>query len=159
MTKSAAAADGEPYPAVPAGGVRMDPKPDGARIDSRNGGNRMKIAVTSRGTGLDSPVDPRFGRAAHILIVDAESLAFEAMDNALNAQSLKGAGIQAARAVCDKGASVLLTGHCGPNAFKALQAAGIRVANDAAGSVREAVRAFLEGKLPLAESADVEGHW
>ena len=33
----------------------------------------MKIAVTSTGTELDSPVDPRFGRAAFILIVDSDT--------------------------------------------------------------------------------------
>ena len=30
----------------------------------------MKLAITSKGTDLDSEVDPRFGRAAYILIVD-----------------------------------------------------------------------------------------
>ena len=30
----------------------------------------MKLAITSQGQGLDSQVDPRFGRAAYILIVD-----------------------------------------------------------------------------------------
>ncbi|PIE68380.1 MAG: dinitrogenase iron-molybdenum cofactor biosynthesis protein, partial [Deltaproteobacteria bacterium] len=29
----------------------------------------MKIAVTSSGQELSSPVDPRFGRAAYIIIV------------------------------------------------------------------------------------------
>ncbi|MDH3567576.1 MAG: dinitrogenase iron-molybdenum cofactor biosynthesis protein, partial [Desulfobacteraceae bacterium] len=33
----------------------------------------MKIAVTSRGKDLDSPVDPRFGRAAYILVVDTKT--------------------------------------------------------------------------------------
>ncbi|RLB13677.1 MAG: dinitrogenase iron-molybdenum cofactor biosynthesis protein, partial [Deltaproteobacteria bacterium] len=59
----------------------------------------------------------------------------------------------------EHGAEVLLTGHCGPNAFKALQAANIRVANNASGTVRDAVKAYLDGKLSLAEGSDVEGHW
>ena len=42
----------------------------------------MKIAVTSTGQDLDSPVDPRFGRAAYILIVDADILDVEVLDNA-----------------------------------------------------------------------------
>ncbi|MDH3882088.1 MAG: dinitrogenase iron-molybdenum cofactor biosynthesis protein, partial [Desulfobacteraceae bacterium] len=41
----------------------------------------MKIAVTSQGTNLDSQVDPRFGRAAYILIVDTETFDFEVLDN------------------------------------------------------------------------------
>lgn len=119
----------------------------------------MKIAVTSNGTDLDSQVDPRFGRAAYILIVDSETFDFEVLDNKENVNALKGAGIQAAVSVSNKGANILLTGFCGPNAFKALKAAGIGVANDAGGSVREAVQAYLGGKLPLSDGANVEGHW
>jgi predicted Fe-Mo cluster-binding NifX family protein len=119
----------------------------------------MKIAVTSTGTELDSPVDPRFGRAPYILIVDSETFDFEVLDNTENVNALKGAGIQAARMVNDKGAETLLTGHCGPNAFKALKAAKIGVANDARGSVREAVKAYMDGKLLLSDKANVEGQW
>ena len=119
----------------------------------------MKIAVTSKTTNLDSEVDPRFGRAAYILIVDSETLEFEALDNKENVNALKGAGIQAARMVSDKGADVLLTGFCGPNAFKAMKAANIGVANNASGSVRDAVKAYLKGELPLSDEPNVEGHW
>ena len=41
----------------------------------------MKIAVTSKGKDLDSQIDPRFGRAAYIIIVDTLSLEFEVLDN------------------------------------------------------------------------------
>ena len=119
----------------------------------------MKIAVTSTGTDFDSQVDPRFGRAAYILVVDSETFDFEVLDNKENVNALKGAGIQAARTVNDKGAEVLLTGFCGPNAFKALKAAKIGVANDAGGSVRDAIKAYLDGKLPLSDKANVEGQW
>jgi predicted Fe-Mo cluster-binding NifX family protein len=119
----------------------------------------MKIAVTSTGIDLDAEVDPRFGRATYITIVDAETFEFEALDNKENANALKGAGIQAAKMVSDKGAEVLLTGFCGPNAFRAMEAAGIKVANNAQGTVREAVQAYLDGKLPLADAANVEAQW
>jgi predicted Fe-Mo cluster-binding NifX family protein len=119
----------------------------------------MKIAVTSVGTDLDSEVDPRFGRAAYIIIVDSDTFAFEVVDNQENVRALKGAGIQAAKAVSEKGAEVLLTGFCGPNAFKALNAAKIGVANNASGSVREAVQAYVDGKLPLSDEANVEAQW
>jgi predicted Fe-Mo cluster-binding NifX family protein len=119
----------------------------------------MKIAVTSTGPDIDSEVDPRFGRATYIIIVDSETFKFEALDNKENVNALKGAGIQAASTVSKKGAEVLLTGFCGPNAFKAMNAARIKVANDAKGTVREAVQAYLVGKLPLADDANVEGQW
>jgi len=119
----------------------------------------MKIAVTSQGTDLDSQVDPRFGRAAYILIVNAETFEFEVLDNKENANALKGAGIQAASMVSDKSAEVLLTGYCGPKAFMTLEAAKIRVANDIEGTVEDAVKAFNEGKVSFAEKANVDGHW
>lgn len=119
----------------------------------------MKIAITSKGTDLDSEVDPRFGRAAYILIVDTFSLGVEVMDNSENVNAFKGSGIQAAAMVSDNGAEVLLTGFCGPNAFKTLNAAGVKVANDATGTVREAVNAFNEGKISFTDTANVEGHW
>ena len=119
----------------------------------------MKIAITSKGHQLDSEVDPRFGRAAYIMIVDTETLEFEAVNNASNVNALKGAGIQAAVTVSDKGAEVLLTGHCGPNAFRTLQAAKVKVANDVSGTIREAVNAFKDGKVRFADKANVEGHW
>ena len=119
----------------------------------------MNIAVTSQGKDLDSQVDLRFGRAAYILIVDSETWNFEILDNKENINALKGAGIQAASNISHKGAEVLLTGFCGPNAFKTLKAAKIGVANNASGTVREAVEAYLSGKLLLSEGANVEGHW
>ena len=119
----------------------------------------MKIAVTSKGTNLDSQVDPRFGRAAYIFIIDSETFDFEVLDNKENVNALKGAGIQAAKMVSEKQAEVLLTGFCGPNAFKVMKAAKIGVANNAEGSVRDAVKAYLDGKLPLSDEANVEGQW
>lgn len=119
----------------------------------------MKIAVTSQGKELDSQVDPRFGRAAYILVVDSENYEFQVLDNNENINAMKGAGIQAASNLVNSGAKVLLTGHCGPNAFKALQAGKVAVANEATGTVREAVKAYLDGKLPHADGANVEGHW
>ena len=53
----------------------------------------------------------------------------------------------------------MLTGFCGPNAFETLTAAKIVVVNDASGTVREAVKSYPGGKLPLADKANVEGHW
>lgn len=119
----------------------------------------MKIAITSKGRDINSDVDPRFGRAAYILVVDTGTLECEVIDNAQNVNAFKGAGIQAAASVSEKKAEVLLTGFCGPNAFKTLNAAGIKVANDAYGSVKDTVQAFKDGKFKYADDANVDGHW
>ncbi len=119
----------------------------------------MKIAITSKNTDLDSEVDPRFGRAAYIIIVDTETLEFKALDNSKNVNALKGAGIQAGALIADSGAEVLLTGFCGPNAFKTINAAGVKVVNDVTGTIREAVDFFNKGNLKYSDSANVDGHW
>jgi len=119
----------------------------------------MKIAISSLGRKLDSEVDPRFGRAAYILIVDTVSNGVEVLDNSENINAFKGAGIQAAAMLSKKGAEVLLTGYCGPNAYKTLQAAGIKVVNDVSGKVKDAVDALNGGKLAFADSANAEAHW
>lgn len=119
----------------------------------------MKIAITSTGKDLDAQVDPRFGRAAYIIVVDTDTLDFEVIDNGENKNAFKGAGIKAASSVCDKGGQVLITGFCGPNAFKTLNSAGVKVANDASGTIRETVEAYNSGKFTFAEDANTEGHW
>jgi len=119
----------------------------------------MKIAITAKGTDLDSEVDPRFGRAAYILIVETDDDTVQVMDNSENVNAFKGAGIQAAASVGESGAEVLLTGYCGPNAFKTLDAAGVKVANDVSGKVSEAVQAFKSGQVAFAGEANVDGHW
>jgi len=119
----------------------------------------MKIAITSQGQDLNSQIDPRFGRAAYILIVDTDLQNFEIINNSENIKAFKGAGIQAAATLSKRGVEVLLTGYCGPNAFKTLQAAGIKVANDVSGTVKDAVNRFNEGNLAYADNANAEAHW
>lgn len=119
----------------------------------------MKVAVTAKGQDLNAEMDPRFGRAPYILIVDTETMGLEVLDNSSNVKAFKGAGIQAATMIADAGAEVLLTGHCGPNAFKTADAAGIKVANDMAGTVLAAVEKLLGGEVVYSDEANVEGHW
>jgi predicted Fe-Mo cluster-binding NifX family protein len=119
----------------------------------------MKIVVTAQGKDLDSEVDPRFGRSKWNIIVDTESGSYEALDNARNLDLARGAGIQAAEKVSRLGVEALLTGHCGPNAFRTLSAAGLKVFVGASGTVREAVERFKLGELVPAEGPDREGHW
>lgn len=119
----------------------------------------MKIAVTSRGKLPDSPVDQRFGRAPFFVVVDTETGAVEAHDNVQSLSAPQGAGIQGAETVSRLGAEAVITGHCGPKAFRTLQAAGVRVVLGAEGTVAQAVEQFKAGALVPAGAPDVEGHW
>lgn len=119
----------------------------------------MKIAITAKGATLDSEVDPRFGRARYIMIVDTQSMQFEAIDNTENINAFKGAGIQAATMVSDKGAEVLMTGYCGPKAFQTIAAAGVKVVSDISGTVAEAVEKMKSGDVTYTDSPNADGHW
>lgn len=119
----------------------------------------MKVAITSQGTDMNSQVDPRFGRARHFIVVDAQSGEFTTHDNQVNANAMQGAGIQTGRKVVELGVVGLITGHIGPKAFDTLQAGGVQVFSGASGTVREAFNAFKAGKLEPVQNADVRGHW
>lgn len=119
----------------------------------------MKIALTVQGDGLDGKLDSRFGRAANFLIFDDAARTTQLIPNIQNLNALQGAGIQAAVSVAATGASVLVTGHCGPKAFRVLETAGIKVYTTTASTVSEALKAFEKGELLMISSADVEGHW
>jgi predicted Fe-Mo cluster-binding NifX family protein len=119
----------------------------------------MKIAVTASGETLDSPVDPRFGRAALFVLVDTDSGSAEATDNSAGVQSAQGAGIQAAETISRLGAECLITGHCGPKAYRALEAAGIEVYVGASGTIAQAIEQLEAGQLRRADGPDVGGHW
>ena len=118
-----------------------------------------KIAISSEGPDLDARVDPRFGRAAGFAIVDPETMALEYVDNGASQVMAQGAGIQAAEIVAATGARVLLTGFVGPKAFQALSAAGIKIGQNVDNlTVREAVKRFQAGDVPVAETPNSRGH-
>ncbi len=119
----------------------------------------MKIVFTTSGSDLDAPLDSRFGRAPAFLIYDLDSGTFEVADNRQNLSAAQGAGIQAAETVAKLGAKALVTGHCGPKAFRVLRAVGIAVFNTDARTVADALSRYRAGELIEASSADVEDHW
>jgi len=106
----------------------------------------MKIAISSMGRDLSEQIDPRFGRCAYFVIVDTDDMSFEAFDNE-NIALGGGAGIQAAQFVASKGAKVVITGNCGPNAVRTLSAAGVEVIVGQKGTIRETIDNYKEGNL------------
>lgn len=118
----------------------------------------MKIAVTSAGKTLNSQVDPRFGRAAYFVIVDTETIDFDAVENE-SVAAAGGAGITSAKLVIDTGAEAVLTGNCGPNAERTLTAGGVKLYTGLTGTVAEAVELFKTGKLTQAAGPNVKPHF
>jgi len=120
--------------------------------------NKMKLAVSSTTNNLEGPLDPRFGRCEYLLIVNSETMQFEAILNAA-ANSGGGAGIQTAQLMADKGVKTVITGNVGPNAFKALSAAGIEIITGAVGTVREVVEKFNRGEFSRTNAPTVGEHF
>lgn len=118
----------------------------------------MKICVSATANSLDAQVDPRFGRCPCFVVVDSETLQFEAIPN-MASGATAGAGIQAAQTIAGKDAKVLITGNVGPNAFQALAAAGIKVVVGASGTVRQVVEKYRRGELEGTSSPTVGGHF
>jgi predicted Fe-Mo cluster-binding NifX family protein len=118
----------------------------------------MKVVVSSTGTDLTSQVDPRFGRCSYFLIVDTDSMAYEAIPNsALGAAH--GAGIQATQLVVSTGVKTVLTGQVGPNAFHALSASRVQVLTGVSGTVGEVVERFKKGEFEATRRPTVGGHF
>jgi predicted Fe-Mo cluster-binding NifX family protein len=118
----------------------------------------MKIAVTAKGDTLSSEVDPRFGRAAYFIIVETETMDFSAIANE-NLAAAGGAGISSAKVVIDARAEAVLTGNCGPNAQRTLNAASVKLYTDVKGTVAEAVELFKGGKLTESTEPNVQSHF
>ena len=117
----------------------------------------MKICVTAQDAGLDSPVDPRFGRCRYFIIIDFETMEFESVENP-NMESMGGAGIQSGQFISEKQIKVVLTGNVGPNAFQTLQAAGVEVFTGAAGTVKETLEKYRQGGFKAVSGPSVQSH-
>jgi predicted Fe-Mo cluster-binding NifX family protein len=108
----------------------------------------MKIAFSTSGAELNSPLESRFGRSSGFLIYNLEEETFEFVDNGQNLSADQGAGIQAAQSVVRLGVGAVVTGRCGPKASRVLSCAGVRIfSNDGLLTVEEALTQFRQGKL------------
>ena len=118
----------------------------------------MKVAISSSGTTVESEVDLRFGRCPYYIIYDTESGSFEHVENK-SGQAMGGAGIQAAQMISDMDVESLITGNIGPNAFRVLSAASIKIYSGATGKIKDAVEKFKKGEYRQVSGPDVAPHF
>ncbi len=119
----------------------------------------MRIAITSSGADLEAPFDPRFGRAAYFIIFDQETGTWQSHANpAMDAPG--GAGVQAAQFIANQGVAAVISGDFGPNAYRALSAAGLAMYLSPRGeipSVRQLLEQYRAGNLELVVSPAQRG--
>lgn len=117
----------------------------------------MKVAVAASGNDLNAPADPRFGRCQSFVVVDTDTMQFEAVPNTAATQG-SGAGIAAAQLITNAGAEAVIAGNLGPNASQALFAGGLRVFQFTGGTVLQAVEALKAGQLQELTAPNVAAH-
>jgi len=116
----------------------------------------MKIIITAVSDQIDQSFNPRFGRAEHFILIDSETEKWEALSNpALDARG--GAGPQAVQFMTAHKPDVVISGRFGPNAFSALEAAGIKAYIASAGTVKDVLGQFIDGQLTPAGEASGPG--
>jgi predicted Fe-Mo cluster-binding NifX family protein len=118
----------------------------------------MKIILTTTSTSIDSNLDSRFGRGAYFLVVDPDTLEWQAHPNP-GVGAPGGAGTLAAQFVANQHAEAVISGDFGPNAYGALQAAGVAMyLFGASTTVREAIERFKAGQLERVGAPTGQGH-
>lgn len=118
----------------------------------------MKIAISSNGTTLEDQVDQRFGRCKYFIIIESNTMNFEAISNQ-GAFASGGAGIKAAQTLAEKGVKAVISGNIGPNAFNTLSAANIDTYVGASGEIKNIIQRFNRGELEKTESPNVKNHF
>ena len=116
----------------------------------------MKIAVSSKGSSLDSTVDPRFGRTDGFALYDSDTGGITYLDNATNRDRSQGTGIRSAQLIIDAGANSLITGKMGPKAARLLERSNVNVYICNKGTVQEAVQSLEQNQLPELSQDDVQ---
>jgi predicted Fe-Mo cluster-binding NifX family protein len=107
----------------------------------------MKIAIPVDDKSIKSKVCISFGRTPYFLIFETDTEEGTFLDNNAVA-SQGGAGIKAAQAIVDAGASVLLTPRCGENAAQVLKAGNVQLYKTINDVIEENIEQYKKGTLP-----------
>ena len=90
---------------------RIDSSASVESVKTEKSGNQaMKAAVSAIGADLDASVDIRFGGCQYFIIVDSDTLEFEAIKNP-NIGLMSRTGIQSSKMMAHRGVQAILTGE------------------------------------------------
>jgi len=108
----------------------------------------LKIAIVTNKGGLNDQISDRFGRAQTLTIVEVDDKTYEirnvyVVENP-GAHAGSGAGVRVVQKLIDDGVSIVIGPHPGPNAYIALEQAGIKSYIYTGTSAREALEKVLQ---------------
>ena len=116
----------------------------------------MKLAISTASPQLNAPLDARFGRCMYFIIIETTTRDWDALPNPA-ASAGGGAGTQAVQFLANQGVGAVVGPHFGPNAFTALEAAGIQIYSANNGQADELLEDFLAGRLEKVTQAGESG--
>jgi predicted Fe-Mo cluster-binding NifX family protein len=120
--------------------------------ESAAGQNRSRIAVsTENDQGLDSIVSHHFGRCPYYVLADVEGGEVRDVATVTNPFFSNHQPGQVPRFISEQGADVIMTGGMGRRALAIFQEESIETVTGAHGTVGEALRDYLGGRLMGAE--------
>jgi predicted Fe-Mo cluster-binding NifX family protein len=122
------------------------------------------VAVPTFGEGgLNELLNPRFGRCNSFTFVTIENNEIKAVKTVPNhgADAMGGAGVQATQTVGNNGATVVIAGNLGPNAYQSLYSLNIKIfkAPIENKTVKQCIDLYLENKLIEMSNANVAPHF
>ncbi|MCO6041408.1 NifB/NifX family molybdenum-iron cluster-binding protein [Thermococcus alcaliphilus] len=110
----------------------------------------MRIAVPTNGGGREDTVAPVFARAPAFYIADVDengNIVSEKVIQNSAAMVGGGAGPMAVQTLINEGVEAIIAPQVGPNAFGAIQAAGIKLYQVAPGTpVEDAIKSVVSGR-------------
>ncbi len=109
----------------------------------------MRLAISSTGNDIKSPVSYVFGRCDFFIFVDVEDSSIKSSFSVENEGRFArgGAGIRAVQLVGDNKADAVIAFRVGPKAYSLLNSLGIEIYKAEEGTVEENVKKFLNGGL------------
>lgn len=120
----------------------------------------MRIAITAQtDEGLEAPVAQHFGHAPFFVLVEADAAEVSSVEVLANPFLEGHQPGQIPQFISEQRAEVMLSGGMGGRAIEFFNQLGITPASGAAGTVGQAVGAYLDGRLAgAAPCADSEAH-
>ncbi|HSA35842.1 MAG TPA: NifB/NifX family molybdenum-iron cluster-binding protein [Methanomassiliicoccales archaeon] len=126
------------------------------KISTPQGERPCRMAVTSKGDGLDGEIAP-MARSSYFIIFEGSPENSMVMENLVKKGGSESA-IKNAAELAKQKVDIVITGTIGPRAFKQLETAGVKVHAGCEGKVSDILEKCLKGKLPTCKKATYGGY-